>query len=384
MFAYCLFGFAALCIVYSIGLYPLLLAVVPWRKAPPIRKDLEYQPSVTAIVAVHNGAAFLRRKLDTLLALDYCKSRFDIIVVSDGSTDDTAAIASEYSSKGVTLIDAPRAGKSAALNLGIAKAKGEILFFTDVRQPLDLQALRHLAANFADPSVGACTGEMHLVRGDSGEQADMDLYWRYEIWARKIHSSIDSLFSVTGCVYALRRHLARPIPPDSLTDDAVLSLNAFFEGFRVVFDPAAIAFDYPALPGTEFRRRFRTLAGLWQIHVRKPGLFGPSNRMWFHFMSHKFSRLALPWAVLLFLVSSLFLPGRRFPETILLLEAASIALMLLNRFVPDGWRLKRLTSPARTFATMNVAALAAIAVFFVPANRLWTPTRVQNASKPLR
>jgi cellulose synthase/poly-beta-1,6-N-acetylglucosamine synthase-like glycosyltransferase len=68
----------------------------------------------------------------------------------------------------------------------------------------------------------------------------------------------------------MRRVLVEPLPPDTLTDDAILPLRAFFRGYRVVFDPAAIAFDYPAVAGTEFRRRFRTLAGLWQVHARIP------------------------------------------------------------------------------------------------------------------
>ena len=378
MLASILFATSLILILYILGLYPLLLAAVPWRKAPAVYKDYSLEPPVSAIMAVHNGGAHLRQKLETFLALDYPKGLLEIIVVSDGSTDATAAIAAEYAERGITFIDAPRAGKATALNLGIARASGDILFFTDVRQPLDPQALRHLTANFADPTVGACTGEMHLVRGDSGEQADMDLYWRYEIWARKIHSEIDSIFSATGCIYALRRPLARPIPADSLADDATFSLRAYFEGYRIIFDPAAIAFDSPALAGTEFYRRFRTLAGLWQVYARFPKLFLPfGNRMWFHFISHKFSRLARPWTILLFIGSSPFLP-EPLKTTILALEAALVALTLLNQVVPAGSLLKRLSSPAQTFFVMNAASLCAVAVFFVPAARLWRPTRVQD------
>lgn len=379
MAASIVFVLAALALLHSIVLYPLLLRAIAWRKAPAVKKDLSFVPSVTAIVAVHNGAAHLRAKLETLLGLDYPKHLLEIVIVSDGSTDATAAIAREYAERGVILIEAPRGGKSAALNLGLARAGGEILFFTDVRQPLEPEALRHLAANFADPTVGACTGEMKLRRGDAGEQADMDLYWRYEIWARGRHSEIDSIFTVTGCIYALRRTLARPIPPDSLTDDATLSLNAFFAGYRVVFDPMAVAWDYPAVAGTEFHRRFRTLAGLWQLHARFPALFGGRNRMRFHFLSHKFSRLALPWALLAAFVSSVFLPGGWFRTAVVAAEAGMVLAALGNRFVPRGSRLKRITSPAQTFFAMNVAALAAVAVFFVPATRLWRVTQTDPA-----
>lgn len=361
--------------VYMIGGYALLLSLTRSRKAPLVRKDLAFQPSVSVIVAVYNGASQVRAKLETLFSLDYPRDLVEIIFVSDGSTDDTVAILREYAAKGVHVIEAPRGGKAAALNLGIARATGEILFLTDVRQPLDPQALRHLAANFADPTVGAVTGELHLRRGDSGEQADMDLYWRYEIWARTRQSEIDSLFNTTGCIYALRRSLAAPIPADTLTDDAVLPLRAFFAGYRVIFDPAAIAWDSPAVSGTEFRRRFRTLAGLWQVFARFPALFTRRNRMRWHFLSHKFSRLALPWALLVLFGATLAIPDRTVRVAALTLELVPVFLALLNPMVPASSKLKRISSPARTFLVMNLAALAAVAVFVLPPEKIWKPTK---------
>jgi cellulose synthase/poly-beta-1,6-N-acetylglucosamine synthase-like glycosyltransferase len=356
--------------------YPLLLTKGKWSTAPLIRKDMDYQPTVSIIMAVHNGANHLGAKLEVLTAFDYPRDRVQIIVVSDGSTDETEAIVERFKAAPVTLLKVARGGKAAALNHALAVASGEILFLTDVRQPLNRLALSHLVANFADPSVGAATGELKLLPGEDGEHKDMDLYWRYEVVARKRHSDIDSLFTTTGCIYALRRTLAEPIPPDTLTDDATLALRAFFRGYRVIFDPEAIAYDYPAVAGTEFRRRFRTLAGLWQLHARMPQIFTRRNRMRFHFLSHKFSRLVLPWALMLFAGATIALPASRFRTSLLAVEVAFVLLAVANRLVPKGFPLKRLSSPAQTFLVMNVAALAAVAVFFVPATRLWKPTRV--------
>lgn len=368
--------------LYIIAGYPLLLWRLKTRKSPTVAKDLSYTPAVTVVMAVFNGEKLIREKLDTLCGLDYPAELLEIIIVSDGSTDRTSAIVREYQAEWqgrrrpeVILIEAPKAGKAACLNLGIARAKHEILFFTDVRQPLEPSALRHLAANFADASVGAVTGELHLKRGDSGEQADMDLYWRYEIWARGRQSEIDSLFNTTGCIYAMRRSLAGPIPPDTLTDDAILPLRAFFAGYRVIFDPAAIAWDYPALPGTEFRRRFRTLAGLWQVYARVPALFSSRNRMRWHFLSHKFGRLALPWTLLLLWGGTLAAPAGALRTVALAAEFTPVLLAALNSLVPSGSPLKRLSSPSRTFLVMNLAALTAVAVFFLPASVIWKPTR---------
>lgn len=381
-FAYFALILSGALIFHTVAGYPFLLAVRKGRARPPVAKDPAFATTVSVIMAVHNGEAMIRRKLEALIALDYPRALVSIIVVSDGSTDGTEAIVREFVDNGVTLLIAPRGGKAAALNRGLAAATGEIVFFTDVRQPLEPGCLRHLVANFADSTVGAVTGELQLLRGDSGEQADMDLYWRYEIWARHRHSQIDSLFNTTGCIYAMRRDLAEPLPPDTLTDDAVLPLRAFFRGFRVIFDPAAIAFDYPAVAGTEFRRRFRTLAGLWQVHARMPQLFTRRNRMRFHSLSHKFSRLLLPWLILVFFGAALALPPSWFRASLLIAGALWLLLALSNRLVPASFPLKRLTSPARTFLVMNAAALASVAVFFVPATRLWTPTRVQSAGDP--
>lgn len=380
--AYLALFFSGALIFHSVAGYPLLLARRKGAGRPPVAKDPAFATTVSAIVAVHNGESMIRQKLATLLALDYPRELLSIIVVSDGSTDGTEAIVREFDGRGVTLLSAPRGGKAAALNHGLAAAKGQIIFFTDVRQPLEPGCLRHLVANFADPTVGAVTGELHLLRGDSGEQADMDLYWRYEIWARHRHSQIDSLFNTTGCIYAMRGALAGSLPPDTLTDDAILPLRAFFAGYRVIFDPAAIAFDYPAVAGTEFRRRFRTLAGLWQVHARMPQLFTRRNRMRFHFLSHKFSRLLLPWLILVFFGAAVALPRSWFRTSLLIAGSAWLLLALSNSFVSPAFPLKRLTSPARTFLVMNIAALVSIAVFFVPATRLWTPTRVQPAAGP--
>ncbi len=372
-------------IFHIVAGYPLLLAWRRGAKAPPIAKDPAFQTTVSVIVAVHNGEAAIRGKMETLLALDYPRDLLRIIAVSDGSTDRTEAIVREFADRGAILVTAPRGGKAAALNRALAVATGEIVFFTDVRQPLEPGCLRHLVANFADPTVGAVTGELHLMRGDTGEQADMGLYWRYEIWARRRHSEIDSLFNTTGCIYAMRRALTEPLPPDTLTDDAMLPLRAFFRGYRVIFDPDAIAFDYPAVAGTEFRRRFRTLAGLWQVHARLPELFTGRNRMRFHFLSHKFGRLLLPWLILVFLAAAVALPGSWFRTFLLSAMAVWPLLALCDGFAPSFLKrpfLKRLTSLARTFLVMNAAALAAVAVFFIPAAALWTPTRVQSPDGP--
>ncbi len=135
-----------------------------------------------------------------------------------------------------------RGGKGAALNAGIPQSKNEILLLTDVRQVVAPDSLQALIDCFADPSVGAVSGELLIRGGARHDETDIGLYWRYESWIRNKLSAIDSIFGATGPLYALRRELAVPIPPDQLLDDVYLPLAAFFRGYRLIVEPAAHAY----------------------------------------------------------------------------------------------------------------------------------------------
>src|SRR5438067_94537 len=134
MIAAFVFVISSALLLYIIAGYPLLLRALRRRASRPVLRNTN-TPRVSVIVAVYNGAAFLEAKLRSLLALDYPKDCLEIIVVSDGSTDDTNRIAREFA--GVKLIEVPRAGKCAALNAAIPEAGGEILLLTDVRQVVE-------------------------------------------------------------------------------------------------------------------------------------------------------------------------------------------------------------------------------------------------------
>jgi cellulose synthase/poly-beta-1,6-N-acetylglucosamine synthase-like glycosyltransferase len=379
MIAAVLLAIASLITAYIIIGYPLLLARSFRRSAPPVRKDLSYQPKVSALMAVYNGEQFIREKLQSLLQLNYPRESVEILVVSDGSTDGTDAIVESFGGRGVRLIRSPRRGKAAALNTAMRQASGEILYLTDVRQTLHPDTLAHLAANFADPSAGAVTGEVKWVdaEGVVGDDADMEIYWRYELWARRRHAEIDSALNSTGCNYAVRRSLVEPIPEDTITDDAVIPLTALLKGYRVLVEPQAIAFDYVQVKGGEFRRKLRTLSGLWQVHLRLPGVLTGRNRMRLHYVSHKTGRLALPWAILLIYVATWQLPWAETRRLLLLDELLLPALALADAVIPKGFPLKRLSSPARSFLRMNLASLLSLFAFAFPSGRMWRPTQVR-------
>lgn len=373
--------FSVLAFYFMVG-YPLLL----WKWRFPklsVAKDLSHTPSVSVLMAVHNGAEFLDEKLASLLALDYPDGKLKIHVLSDASIDRTDAIALRYADRGVTLHTLPRGGKALALNHGMKIAQGEIFFFTDVRQKLHPLALRHLAANFADPQVGAVTGELRITpnKNSEGEQEAMDLYWRYELWARSKQSAQYSLFNTTGCLYAMRRDLTKPLPPHTLIDDAELPLQAYMAGYRILFDPASVAYDYPTAQGTEWGRRMRTLGGMWQVFARHPRLLFLPHPMWLHFVSHKFGRLLLPWCLIGTFVCTALLPPGIAKSFLLLNEAALLLLAALFPWLGSDSPLRRYSSWARTFLVMNAAAILSLKVFVVNPQKMWLTTQVDRQTR---
>lgn len=367
--AFLLSGFL---IAYVLIGYPILLGWISRRQERPVRRGPTLR-TVSVLIAVHNGERFLRDKLSSIKALNYPEELVEVIILSDGSTDRTEAIAGEFD--GIKLISLPRCGKPAALNAGVAAATGEILFFTDVRQKLHSGALRRLVSAFDDPSVGVVSGELVILRGDSQEQENISLYRRYENWIRSHLSRVDSIFGATGCIYAVRRDLAVPIPADMLLDDMYLPLAAFFRGYRLIFDEQAQAYDYPTALDAEFSRKVRTLAGNFQVIKAYPALLGPRNRMWLHFVSYKFARLILPWLLIVAVISSLFLPDP-LRRVVVGVEVLCILLVAVDPWLPETFIVKRLTSPLRTFAGLMAAALCSIAVLVVPPRKLWKQTRV--------
>ncbi len=362
-------------ILYVLAGYPLLLARIARRQVRTIQKD-DTERTVSVIIAVRNGENFLAAKLNSILASNYPRDRMQITVVSDGSDDRTDEIARSFQDSGVAFFRNERRGKAAAVNTGIANATGEILILTDVRQTLDPNSIRNVVACFGDPTVGAVSGELSIRQGVSAEEADTGLYWRYEVFIRKQMSRVDSTFGTNGPFYALRRSLAVPIPEDTLLDDVYLPLAAFFQGYRLILEESAKAFDYPTNLTSEFQRKVRTQAGLYQILQQYPQLLSSCNRMRVHFLSAKFGRLMMPFLLILVAISSLGLP-QPFREIAVTCQALFYLTALADQWIPQRSPLKRISSPVRTFVVLMAAAFMALKIFFVPPRALWKETSVR-------
>jgi biofilm PGA synthesis N-glycosyltransferase PgaC len=308
------------------------------------------QYGVSIIVAARNEGARLLARLDNLLSLDYPAARRQIVVVSDGSTDDTLDVLARYQSRGlVDVVAVPAGGKALALNAGIERARFEIVVFADARQTFAPDALRELVAPFADPRIGAVTGALQLdaeapcrrserdrrsserragPRPGTSERREEErrrtlrstiadgvgLYWTYEKQMRRLESRIWSTLGATGAIYAVRRALYQPLPADTILDDVLTPMRVVLAGYRVVFNEKAIAFDRAASDAdAEARRKVRTLAGNYQILALEPALLLPwRNPVWLQYVSHKLGRLVVPYALVAVFVANIVLAGHVF------------------------------------------------------------------------
>jgi len=182
------------------------------------------------------------------------------------------------------------------INEVVRLARGEILVLADARQRFEPDAVRALVSNFADPAVGAVSGELMLSAGTTATSDGVGFYWRYEKFMRRHESRRDSTVGATGAIYAIRRPLFEPIPEDTILDDVLIPLRMVRRGYRVLFDASARAVDGPSATGRqEFIRKARTIAGTFQLFFRERWLMNPfRNRLWFETLSHKGLRLGAP------------------------------------------------------------------------------------------
>ncbi|MEP7351642.1 MAG: glycosyltransferase family 2 protein [Acidobacteriota bacterium] len=355
-------------LLYIVAGYPLLLALQARFRPQPTQTGA-LQPSVSVLLPVHNGERWIESKLASIFSLDYPQEKMQVLVIADGCTDQTAAIASRFPVEVITLQE--KSGKAVALNRAMEQARGEILFFTDVRQPLGRDALQQLINRFADPRVGVVTGELVILDGTTQEEVNVGLYWKYEKWIRKHLSLVDSVLGATGCIYAMRRSLTKPLPAGTLLDDVHLPMQAFFAGYRIVMEERAKAYDPPTGLGAEFWRKVRTQAGIYQLLGHFPALLWPGTRMWIHFVSYKFGRLMLPFLLIGIGVGACLLPT---PWKSITLAAQGLFYLFAigNRWIPaNAGILKKVSAAASAFVVLVGAALCAAGVLFIPAKLFW-------------
>lgn len=354
-----IFWFCLACLAYTYIGYPLLLGMWAKVRGRLVRKG-DFSGTFTVILAAYNEEKNIGRRLAELLPM--IGPRGDIIVCADGCTDRTVEIAQGFPEVRV-LAFAENRGKAAALTEAAAAATGDVLIFADCRQSWNDSTIPRLLSNFADPEVGAVSGDLQL-ESEPGVLAGVGLYWRFEKWLRIQESRVHAQVGVTGAVSAVRRELFTPIPPGTLLDDVYWPLCIAMTGWRVVHDDTAKAFDrLPEKSSAEFRRKVRTLAGNFQLAALVPASLLPwRNRVWIPWVSRKLMRLVSPWALIGLFVTPLMIGGTGF-FIFFGVQAGCYGLALLGMIPRLG--KSKLLAAAASFVVLNAAAWMAFWVWIL-------------------
>jgi cellulose synthase/poly-beta-1,6-N-acetylglucosamine synthase-like glycosyltransferase len=361
-----LFWLAVAALAYTFAGYPaLMLALARLRPRPVARAPVE--PSVSVLIAAYDEERTIAARIENCLALDYPAERLEIVIASDGSTDATVEIARRYARTAgpgpvVRVVAYPwRRGKPSVLDDTVPLCAGEIVVLGDARQRYKPDAVARLVESFADPSVGAVSGEL-MLRNETGAAVGegVGAYWRYEKLIRRAESTVHSTVGATGAIYAIRRRLFLPIPPDTLIDDVLIPLRVVRQGFRVVFDGRARAWDRTAASAREeSTRKVRTIGGVLQLFARERWLWAPGHPVWLQALSHKLLRLTAPFFMATALVTSAALGGVYLWALVaqLAFYAAAAAGMLTAR---RGGVVARALAVPHAFCLLNLTTLVSL------------------------
>jgi len=341
------------------------------------------QPSVSVIVSVHNEEMVIREKVESILKSDYPTKLMEIIIGSDGSTDDTEKIMRDITADGnpVRFIhNGRRRGKSAMLNDLVATAQGEILVITDANVIFTTGTLSHLMAGFSHPDTGLCDATAHpLASAEQGITKQENVYGRFETLLKRAEGDLwGTMPGPYGGCYAIRRELFPRIPENTLVVDLFVGLTVLGKNLRSFNIPEAIVYeDTQADTAAQFRRRIRIAAGSFQNLFR----FGPfpSGKISasFVFISHKVLRWFTPLFLGLFFMTTVILSRRS--DLYFWLSAFQLIFIILSALdlVLDRYGKKiRIQRYITQFLLMNAALVAG----FVKAvrgikNGIWEPTK---------
>ena len=359
-------------LAYTFIGYAALVCVGARLRPRPIRRA-NVEPDLSVVIAVHNEAAIIGARIENCLALDYPADHLEIVIASDGSTDATVEVARRYErppdpGPAVRVVAYPwRRGKPSILNDTVPHCRGEVIVLGDARQRYDADAVRRLAENFADPTVGSASGELSLLNEAGVAVGEgVGAYWRYEKLLRRAESALDSTIGATGAIYAIRRRLFEPIPADTLLDDVVIPVRIARRGFRVVFDARARAWDRAATTARqEYIRKVRTIGGVAQLFTRECWLLLPTHRLWLQVVSHKGLRLLAPFLMAAALgTCAMLAPRSPLYAAVFTAQVAFYGAAILGGLLRGGrGRMARLLAVPYAFCLLNGTTVVALTRF---------------------
>jgi len=264
-----------------------------------------YTPSLTLMIAAYNEADIMDEKIKNTLALQYPADKLSVIIVTDGSSDNTPEIVARYPQ--IKLMHKPeRAGKIAAMHRAMKEVTSEVAVFTDANTFLNDDALLYIARHYADEKVGCVSGEKKVHTGDVADAtAGEGIYWKYESTLKKWDAELYSVVGAAGELFSIRTALYQPVPSETILDDFMISLVVASKGYRIAYEPLACATEHGSESiAEELKRKIRISAGGIQSILWLKSLMNPFKHfvLTFEYISHR----VLRWTVTPFLLIFVF------------------------------------------------------------------------------
>jgi cellulose synthase/poly-beta-1,6-N-acetylglucosamine synthase-like glycosyltransferase len=342
-------------------IYPgfvMLVGLWPWRETSASNGKISF---LSFIIAAFNEGSRIGERINNLMTLR-CDWPFEILVGSDGSTDDTVEVVTsmKYAEVKVLAFQKNR-GRASVHNACAMDAKGDILIFTDAETVFKKDFLEQIIPHFADPRVGTVSGRiLYLNKDESSISRSADLYWRFEEYIRLGESRLGILGFGTGAALAMRKDAYSAMGPTEDIDYSA-TLRASGKGYKVLYEPHAVAYDRISVtPGGALKTRIRQTSRCFksvlklifsaQILFRRPVVFAAT-------LIHKTFRHLTPFFMLGLLFSNLYLlSANTFYGGLFVLQMVFYALAAMgyfrSRFSARWWRW--LTILPYNFLLLNI------------------------------
>ena len=364
-----LFWATLLIVFYTYIGYGILLYIIirlkrlfkgkPSKAVLPSDDDL---PTITLMICAYNEEDVVAEKMANTLALDYPRSKFRIMWVTDGSNDRTNELLQAYPE--VDIVFSPeRRGKTAALKHGLRELKTRYVAFTDANTMINPGALREIVRLFMNPTVGCVSGEKRVAARQAGAMAaeGEGLYWRYESTLKKWDSELYSAMGAAGELYAIDPTLVRDVPDEALLDDFMMSMYIVEAGRRIAYTPDAYALEYGSADIHEESKRKRRIAAgglqsIWWLRSMLNPLHQPLVA--FQYISHRVLRWSVtPVCLVILLIVNILLvalSAGTFYIVALLLQVAFYLMALAGWWLDRQGRKNKLLYTAYYFVFMNL------------------------------
>ena len=316
LFIKIIFFLNAFIVFFAMIGYPLLLIILDkLLKKPCVDKDYSYEPTVTIMVVAHNEEKVIKNKLDNLIKIDYPLNKYEIVVTSDFSTDNTNRIVEEFIKKNkkykIRLHKTVKhGGKTNAQNEAQKSVDSDILIMTDANCYFDKSAVKEIVACFKDPIVGYVCGATIYTNKDDNNTADSEnTYWDFDSKCRDIESRIQTITAGDGNLYACRTNEYIDIPLIECHDSSFPILFAL-NNKRALFDPKSKAYEKAGESDKdEYKRKVRMNRNI--IHNILPSIkiLNFFKYKWFSlfYFGHRTCRYLLWLAHILLIVCNIIL-----------------------------------------------------------------------------